>query len=130
MPLPSQHFDADLDVNDALVEVRHVRITHGDELRAELECNKHGIRPEDGYGIAITSVQLWCALTRLGHYPDDYRTFREHGLINYRLIKSDELGEAATVPPTHEAEPTPSASSSPLTSPAPPTGSTPTSTNA
>lgn len=130
MPLPSQLFDADLDVAGQLVEVRGERITHGDELRAEFECHKQGIDPSVGYGIAVTSVQLWCAVVRMGYYPDDYRAFRDGGLVNYRLTKTDVLGEAIVVPPTPEAEPSGPASPSLPGSPVSPTGSTPTSTSA
>lgn len=127
MPLPRTYFDADLLVDDQLVEVRRARITHGDELRAELECHKQAIAPT--HAVAITSVQLWCALTRLGHYDQDYRTFKTEGLVEYRLIRGDELGDDATVPPTREAVPSGPASPSLPGTPVSPTGSTPTSTS-
>lgn len=132
MPLAREYFDADLIIDDQLVEVRAVRITTGDALRAEMECHKQSIDSSPAFGQAITTVQMWCALTRRGEYPGDYQTFRNGGLDNYRLIKGDEalaLELETTVPPTHEVAPSGPASPSLPGSPASPTGSTPTSTN-
>jgi hypothetical protein len=126
MPLPRNVYDADLDVDGQVVELRGITLTHGDELRAELEGHKRSL-PQLGH--TFTSLMLWSACVRLGHYTGDYNTFRNGGLVEYRRIPQDELAGSPTVDPT-PAEPSGSASSSPATSPDSSTGSTPTSTTA
>lgn len=120
MPLPRNVYDADLEVDGQLVELRGVVLTHGDELRAELEGHKRAL-PQLGH--VFTSLMLWAACQRLGHYAGDYSTFKNGGLVEYRKIPQSELTGAPTVDPT-QAEPSAFASASPTTSPEPATGST------
>jgi hypothetical protein len=125
MPLPRNIYDADLLVDDQVVELRGIILTHGDELRAELEGSKRAL-PQLPH--TFTSLMLWAGCVRLGHYAGDYNAFRNGGLLEYRRVPQDEHTGPAAVDPT-PAEPSDSASSSPATSPASSTGSTPTSTN-
>ena len=130
MPLPRNYYDADILVDGELVEVRRFALVHGDELRAELEASKRGLSIQ--LALNLTSLQLWAALVRLGHYQDRYDAFKAGDLVEYRRVPADELTpeEPATVDPTPEAAPTGPASPSLPTSPASSTGSTPTSTTA
>lgn len=87
-----------------------VEITHGDNLRGELEANKHGLPSVKDAPMNHTTVWLWCALVRLGLYAHDYRQFKLQDLAGIEPVR-DEAGEQATtdVPPTTAAADTPSA---------------------
>ncbi len=126
MPLPRNVYDADLLVDGQVLEVRGLVLSHGDELRAELEANKRALPIT--LQLTLTSLMLWAACKRLGHFPGTYDEFRNGGLVEYRRVPQSE--QEAAVDPTHEAAPSGPASPSPATSQAPPTGSTPTSTSA
>lgn len=125
MPLPRNVYDADLLVDGQTLELRGIVLTHGDELRAELEANKRALPIT--LQLTLTSLMLWAACVRLGHFPGGYDEFRNGGLVEYRRVPQS--GQEAAVDPTHEAAPSGPASPSPHTSPAS-TGSTPTSTTA
>lgn len=121
MPLPRNVYDADLDVDGRLVEVRRITLTHADELRAELEGHKRGI-PQ--VPIALTSLMLWAACVREGHYAGNYTEWKAGGLVQFRKVTdAEQNGIEPAVGPTDEAEPSGPASASPTTSPEPPTGS-------
>lgn len=111
------------DVSD--ITTHRVVVTHADQMRGELEAGKRGI--PDSAGQNLTSVILWCALTRTGVYAGKYDQFRNADCAGMEYVDPDESGEPAEVPPT--AEPSGSASSSLSTSLEPLTGSTPTSTS-
>lgn len=125
MPLPRNIYDLDIEVDGQLLELRRIVLCHGDELRAELEGGKRGM-PITAQ-LSLTSLMLWAACVRLGHFPGSYDAWRNGGLVEYRRVPADEL--AGAVDPTHEAAPSGPASPSPATSQAS-TGSTPTSTSA
>lgn len=126
MPLPRNVYDADLNVDGRLVEVRRITLTHADELRGELEAHKRAI-PTLPH--ALTSLMLWAACVREGHFAGDYTVWKAGGLVEFRKVSADELAAAglqedgSAVGPTDEAEPSGPASTSPTTSPEPPTGS-------
>lgn len=126
MPLPRNVYDADLLVNDQVVEVRRITLSHADELRGELEAHKRSI-PTLPH--ALTSLMLWAACVREGRFAGDYAAWKNGGLIEFRKVRADELtpveqeGIEAAVGPTAEAVPSGPASPSPTTSPVPPTGS-------
>lgn len=123
MPLNRDVFDVDLaDADGNLTEHRGVVLTHGDELRAELEGHKRGIPLN--LSLHLTSLMLWAGCVRLGHYAGKYDEWKNGGLVTYRRAE-----EPTPVDPTHGAEPSGPASPSPATSPDSSTGSIPTSTN-
>lgn len=131
MPLPRNVFDLDLLVDGALVELRGITVTHGDELRAELEGSRRGVPVT--LPLALTSLMLWAACVRLGHFTGRYDEFKHDGLVEYRKVTDPtdvDIAGSESLDPTPEVEPTGPASSSPHTSPASSTGSTPTSTPA
>jgi hypothetical protein len=83
-------------------------ITHGDMLRGEFEANKQGLPAVKEAPMNHTTVWLWCALTRLGEYGEDYRTFKAE-LLGIESVK-DASGEATgtDVDPTRPTGDTPS----------------------
>jgi hypothetical protein len=123
MPLNRDVFDVDLaDADGNITEHRGIVITHGDELRAELEGSKRSIPLN--LSLHLTSLMLWAGCVRLGIYAGKYDEWKNGGLVAYARAEA-----AVPVDPTHEAERSGPASPSPATSPASSTGSTPTSTN-
>lgn len=103
-----------------------VEVTYGDQLRAEFEAGKQGLPSMKEVPQNHVTVWIWCALTRLGLYAGDCRTFRLTDVLDVQPL--DENDEVPVVDPTRPAPSGSDSSSPPTTAEVPPTGSTPTST--
>lgn len=81
-------------------EGTEVSITWGDQLRAEMEAAKQGIKAAQGQGLHLTTVWCWCAMVRAhgyeGHFQEFKRQVSDHGGI-------ESGDEAETVDPTQPA---------------------------
>ena len=81
-----------------------VEVTHGDQLRGELEGRKQGLPPLQDAPMNATTVWVWCAMARLGLYSADYRQFSRVDLLGFDQAR-DEHGE----PVAGDVDPTPPA---------------------
>jgi len=79
-----------------------IEVTHGDQLRGELEAGKHGLPSMKDAPLNHTTVWVWCALTRLGKYRAPYALFSTRDLHGFDNVKDENTGEplAIDVPPT------------------------------
>lgn len=105
-----------------------VEIEWADQLRGELEAGKYGI--DTSAPMNLTTVWIWCAMTRLKLTSLGYPAWKAGELVGLAKRKDPETGETIAdpeVPPTTERSGSVSDSLSPT--PAPPSsgGSQPTS---
>lgn len=54
----------------------HVIVNHADQLRAELEANRHGLSKPQDTPMHLSSLWLWAALVRTKRYDDKYAAFK------------------------------------------------------
>lgn len=89
---------------DADPQQLRVVVTHGDQLRAELELNRRGIDLRNA--MHLSTAFAWAAMKRTGDYAGNFDAFAFHDVLDL----SD--GGAEPVDPTKLAAATPSRSPS------------------
>lgn len=82
---------------DPPVDGQEVEVTHGDQLRGELEAGKQGLPAIKDAPMNHTTVWLWCAMVRLGLYRGDFRQFKLTDLAGLEAVR-DENGEPELEP--------------------------------
>jgi hypothetical protein len=64
-------------VEDDALELHHVIVNHGDQLRAELEANKLGLaKAGTATPMHLTALWIWAALVRTGRFDDKFQAFK------------------------------------------------------
>lgn len=64
-------------VEDDDLELEHVVVNHGDQLRAELEANKLGLaKAGTGTPMHLTALWIWAALVRTGRFDEKFQEFK------------------------------------------------------
>ena len=103
MPLIRPRYRVYLNPTDEHPEGREleVEVTHGDQLRGELEAGKQGLPPIKDAPMNHTTVWAWCALTRLGEYRAEFRQFKLVDLAGLEPVRDeDDEHVAPPVDPT------------------------------
>jgi hypothetical protein len=84
-----------------------VTITHGDQLRAELEGKRHGLESMKDAPLHYTTIWVWAAMVRTGDYADKFGAFKAHGLAELQPVEQE--GGDQEADPTNPAPSTGSA---------------------
>lgn len=96
MPLLYPRYEVWVTTEDTPDPVRHeVTVTHGDQLRAELEGPRHGLRKMQDAPLHYTTLWCWCALVRTGAYSGPFQQFK-NDVAQLDPI-TDPAGDHATV---------------------------------
>jgi hypothetical protein len=67
-------------VQDDELELHHVVVNHGDQLRAELEANKLGLaKAGTGTPMHLTALWIWAALVRTGRFDGKFQDQAPNG---------------------------------------------------
>lgn len=66
---------------DEQLEYHHVVVNHADQLRAELEANRHKLDARK-HPMHVSSLWLWAAMVRTGDYDASYPEFKR-ALVAY-----------------------------------------------
>jgi len=91
-----------------------VEIEWADQLRGELEAGKYGI--DMSASLNMTTVWVWCAMTRLKLTSLGYPAWKAGELVGLEKVRDPAPGEMApddVVPPTEERSDSASVSLSP-----------------
>jgi hypothetical protein len=107
MPITRRSYLVELEVDGESIE-HTVELRHADQLRGELEANKHGLPALNEAPLNHTTVWIWCALVRSGYYAGDFRQFKLVDLVGFEAIKES----AVDVDPTQRGPESEPASSS------------------
>lgn len=66
-----------------------VTVTHGDQLRAELEGKRHGLESMKEAPLHYTTIWVWAALVRTGLYDDKFGAFKSGHLAELQPVKRE-----------------------------------------
>lgn len=70
-----------------------VTITHGDQLRAELEGPRHGLHSMKDAPMHYTTLWVWAAMVRSGTYAGKFGQFKADDLADLSPVKDDQVQE-------------------------------------
>lgn len=72
---------------DATIELE-AKILHGDQVRAELEGPKHGLKDLGETPLAFTGLWIWASLARQHLIEDKYPDFKRR-LLTFEPVKDE-----------------------------------------
>jgi hypothetical protein len=83
-----------------------VTITHGDQLRGELEGARQGLGDMKSAPMHYTTIWVWAAMVRTGQYAGKFGQFKADDLAELQPIKEpDDDQDGADVDPTEALSP-------------------------
>jgi hypothetical protein len=85
-PAPDEHGDT----HAAPEYVGVVTVTHGDQLRAELEGPKQGLPSMKDAPMHYATIWVWAAMVRAGTYAAKFGQFKAADLAELQPVKDDQ----------------------------------------